>query len=136
MIICLSLWYNEDDEVLRKINSWISNRLYLAKSAFETYGIKPFGTAFDMIGGGKETIIRPGYNFVDSSFCMILVRYGWIVLLAVFLIYFIVERKALKAGDRKLMVAFALISVHSAIEHHLLELAYNPLILLPLSNIN
>lgn len=136
VIICLSLWYNEDDEVLRKINSWISNRLYLAKSAFETYGIKPFGTAFDMIGGGNETIIRPGYNFVDSSFCMILVRYGWIVLLAVFLIYFIVERKALKAGDRKLMVAFALISVHSAIEHHLLELAYNPLILLPLSDIN
>ena len=93
------------------------NTVHLSEK-FNKYGIKLFGTAFDMIGGGNETIIRPGYNFVDSSFCMILVRYGWIVLLAVFLIYFIVERKALKAGDRKLMVAFALISVHSAIEHH------------------
>ena len=81
-------------------------------------GIKLFGTAFDMVGYGSETVKRSGYNFVDSSFCLILVRYGAAVLAAVLVVYFIVERKALRSGKRKLMVAFALISIHSIIEHH------------------
>lgn len=116
--------------VLQKFNGWVSGRLRLAKDAFDRYGIKFFGTAFDMIGAGSNTVTRAGYNFVDSSFCMILVRYGIAVLAAVLIIYFVVERKALKNGDRKLMVAFALVSIHSLIEHHLLELAYDPFILL------
>ena len=116
--------------ILLRINDWISGRLRLAKDAFDRYGFTFFGTAFDMIGAGGDTTSRAGYNFVDSSFCMILVRYGIAVLAAVLIIYFVVERKALKNGDRKLMVAFALVSIHSLIEHHLLELAYDPFILL------
>lgn len=136
VIIWLSLRYHEENELLKKIDVIISSRLRLAREAFTTYGIKLFGTPFDMIGGGSETVWRQDYNFVDSAFCLILIRYGLAVLCAVLMIYFIVERKALRAGNRKLMVAFALISIHSMIEHHLLELAYNPFILLAFSNMD
>lgn len=136
LIIWLSVQYREESQLLQKIDSMITSRLRLAREAFTTYGVKLFGTPFDMVGAGSDTVWRRNYNFVDSSFCMILIRYGLAVLCAVFLIYFIVERKALRAGNRKLMVAFALISIHSMIEHHLLELAYNPLILLAFSHMD
>ncbi len=136
VIIWLSFRYNAENPILKWINSTISGRLSLAQDAFNKYGIKLFGTAFDMVGYGSETVKRSGYNFVDSSFCLILVRYGAAVLAAVLVVYFIVERKALRSGKRKLMVAFALISIHSIIEHHLLELAYNPFILLAFTDIS
>lgn len=135
-IIWMAMKWSDESPLLQKINSIISSRLYLAQRAFNEYGIKFFGTAFDMVGFGGETVRRSGYNFVDSSFCLILVRYGIVALAATLLIYFIVERKALRSGKRKLMVAFALISIHSVIEHHLLELAYNPFLLLAFSDIS
>lgn len=136
IIIWMSFKCSDEYPLLQKIDSIISGRLTLAQRAFHEYGIKYFGTAFDMVGFGSETIRRSGYNFVDSSFCLILVRYGMAVLAAVLVIYFLVERKALRSGKRKLMVAFALISIHSVIEHHLLELAYNPFLLLAFADIS
>ncbi len=136
IIIWMSIKCSDEYPLLKQINVLISGRLSLAQSAFNKYGIKYFGTAFDMVGFGGETVRRSDYNFVDSSFCLILVRYGIAVLAAVLLLYFIVERKALRSGKRKLMVAFALISIHSVIEHHLLELAYNPFLLLAFADIS
>lgn len=136
IIIWMSFKCSDEYPLLQKIDSIISGRLTLAQRAFHEYGIKYFGTAFDMVGFGSETVRRSGYNFVDSSFCLILVRYGMAVLAAVLVIYFLVERKALRSGKRKLMVAFALISIHSVIEHHLLELAYNPFLLLAFADIS
>ena len=136
VIIWMSFKCGDEYPLLKKIDSIISGRLSLAQRAFKEYGIKYFGTAFDMVGFGSETVRRSGYNFVDSSFCLILVRYGIVALAAVLIIYFIVERKALRSGKRKLMVAFALISIHSVIEHHLLELAYNPFLLLAFADIS
>lgn len=136
IIIWMSFKCGDEYPLLQKIDSIISGRLTLAQRAFREYGIKYFGTAFDMVGFGSETVRRSGYNFVDSSFCLILVRYGMAVLAAVLVIYFLVERKALRSGKRKLMVAFALISIHSVIEHHLLELAYNPFLLLAFADIS
>lgn len=136
IIIWMSFKCSDEYPLLQKIDSIISGRLSLAQRAFREYGIKYFGTAFDMVGFGSETVRRSGYNFVDSSFCLILVRYGMAVLAAVLVIYFLVERKALRSGKRKLMVAFALISIHSVIEHHLLELAYNPFLLLAFADIS
>lgn len=136
IIIWMSFKCSDEYPLLQKIDSIISGRLSLAQRAFREYGIKYFGTAFDMVGFGSETVRRSGYNFVDSSFCLILVRYGMAVLAAILVIYFLVERKALRSGKRKLMVAFALISIHSVIEHHLLELAYNPFLLLAFADIS
>ena len=136
VIIWMSIKCSDEYPLLKQINVLISGRLSLAQSAFNEYGIKYFGTAFDMVGFGSETVRRSGYNFVDSSFCLILVRYGMAVLAAVLVIYFLVERKALRSGKRKLMVAFALISIHSVIEQHLLELAYNPFLLLAFADIS
>ncbi|MCI9501070.1 MAG: acyltransferase [Hungatella sp.] len=129
-IVDMSVKYNSEDSRLEAINRWISSRLYLAHNAIDKYGIKAFGTAFDMTGGGSDTVSRSSYNFVDSSYCMILLRYGVVILLVICVLYIWTTKQAAKQGNRRLSMALALIATHSIIEHHLTELAYNPFLLL------
>ncbi len=136
IIVGLSIKYDSENVKLDAINKLISSRLYLANKAISEYGIKPFGTAFYMIGGGSDTVSRGGYNFVDSSYCMILLRYGAMVLAIVCILSIWTASNAVKSKNRRLLMALALISVHSMIEHHLLELAYNPFLLVAFSDLS
>lgn len=129
-IIDMSVKYSNEKPFLESVNKWISSRLFLAHNAIEQYGIKAFGTAFEMTGGGSDTVSRSGYNFVDSSYCMILLRYGVVILLIICILYMRTTRQAAKQGNRRLSMALALIATHSVIEHHLTEMAYNPFVLL------
>ncbi|MEQ2563870.1 hypothetical protein WMO41_11975 [Ventrimonas sp. CLA-AP-H27] len=125
--------YNEQSSTLERINRVLTGRLELANRAFNSYGIKIFGTPFDMIGAGGITVFRQGYNFVDISYCMILLRYGLLLLLAVIVLHTGIAIKAQKAKNEKLLIALALVALHSAIEHHLTELGYNIFLLLAFS---
>ena len=136
IIIDLSMKYDKENSKLETINKLISSRLYLANKAISEYGIKAFGTAFDLIGGGGDTVSRITYNFVDSSYCMILLRYGAMVLAIVCILSIWTASNAVKSKNRRLLMALALISVHSMIEHHLLELAYNPFLLVAFSDLS
>lgn len=136
IIINLSMNYDKENSKLEAINKLISSRLYLANKAISEYGIKAFGTAFDLIGGGGDTVSRATYNFVDSSYCMILLRYGAMVLAIVCILSIWAASNAVKSKNRRLLMALALISVHSVIEHHLLELAYNPFLLVAFSDLS
>ncbi|MCI8983228.1 MAG: acyltransferase family protein [Hungatella sp.] len=128
-IVDMSVKYSSEDLRLEAINKWISSRLYLAHNAIDKYGIKAFGTAFEMIGGGNDTVSRGGYNFVDSSYCMILLQYGVVILVVICILYMWTTRRAAYVGNRRLSMAMALIAIHSIIEHHLTDLAYNPFLL-------
>lgn len=136
VIITLSIKYNPDIPRLEQLNQILSNRLLLAQNAFQQYGISLFGTTFEMIGNGSGVVSRTGYNFIDSSFCLILIRYGILPFGAVLLISVLASIKALRTGNRRIVFALALIAVHSMIEHHLMELAYNPFLLLTFCNMN
>jgi len=130
-MIAFTVLYGSDIPEIHKLNGLISNRLALGLSAIQTYGIKLFGSPFEMVGAGGTMEYNVGYNFVDCSYCMIQVQYGIAVLLAVLLIYLLVIRQALRAGNRKLAIAFFLVAVACAIEHHLTEIAYDPFLVLP-----
>lgn len=130
LIIALSFKFDWEIPKMVTLNEILSDRLQLAQKAFLQYGISWFGTPFEMIGNGGAVVSRVKYNFVDSSFCLILVRYGILSLITVLAIFSFTAVKALKSGNRRIVFALALIAIHSMIEHHLLELAYNPFLLL------
>lgn len=136
VMILLTFLYGTGNELLNSLNILLSHRLYLGWEAINTYGLKPFGTAFELIGSGggiaRSWIYK--YNFVDSSYILILVRYGFMTLLAVLLQFIWLGRKALKNGRRAVALGAALIAVHSMIEHHLPEIAYNLFLLLPFAD--
>lgn len=136
VMIRLSMKYTSEDTNLLAVNQWISSRLSLAHNAITEYGIKIFGTAFEMVGGGSDTVTRSGYNYIDSSYCLILLQYGVAVLLIICILNMWTASRAVKAKNRRMLAALALISIHSMIEHHLLELAYNPFLLLAFADMS
>ncbi len=133
-MICLSLFYDSDNTVMAQLNLWLNNRLSFGNAAADEYGIKLFGTAFQLIGAGGGVQKNWNYNFVDCSYVLILIRYGLIVLLVLLLQNIRLIRDALQNKERKLAFVIVLIAIHSMIEHHLSELAYNLLLLLPFAD--
>lgn len=134
LMIILTLFYDSDNKWLFQLNEVLSGRLRLGKAAIKNYGINMFGTAFDLIGGGGENVYRWRYNFVDSSYVLILVRYGWIILLLICIIYILLVHKALKSEKRRVAIVMAIIAVHSMIEHHYLEISYNLFLIIPFAS--
>ena len=108
-------------------------RFNLAHEAFVTYGISLFGTPFKMIGMGSSAVnngVEAGYNFVDSSYCMILVRYGFMTLLLFGMLYVLLCRRSIREGWRRLLVSLAVIALQCVTEHHYTEIYYNITIVL------
>lgn len=136
LIIGLTYLYDYNVAWKENLNLFLSHRLRLGKRAMDNYGIKWFGTAFDQLGYGGTTVWPSAYayNFVDSSYVLILLRYGAASLLMLCARYIWMERKALRNGCRRLAFAAALVAVHSVIEHHLPEICYNLFLLLPFAD--
>ncbi len=135
IMISLTLLYDTENVILSKLDALLSWRLRLGRNAIDEYGISLFGKAFPQIGLGGTTAWSwtLEYNFVDSSYVLILVRYGLTILLIVCIYAVYMGRKALKHEQRRLLIATALVSVHSMIEHHFMEVEYNLFLLLPLA---
>lgn len=116
----------------KKLDILMHSRLQLAMDAVELHGLKAFGTPFDLIGNGLSTFSRgEGYNFIDSSYPLILIRYGWALLAALCLSWIWTVRKALRCGERRLALVMGIIAVHSFAEHHFIEVWFNILLVLP-----
>jgi hypothetical protein len=130
----ISLTYLYHDQtsntILTTINNLVSGRLQLGSIGLERYGIHLFGSAFQMIGLGGSTTPRVGYFFLDSSYVLLLIRYGILMLLAVMIIFVRSSLRAEKQKDVALLWILALIALQCTIEHHLLEIAYNPFLFL------
>lgn len=136
VMISLMFRFDQENAVMQKVDVLLSSRLQLAHDALEKYGISMWGTAFDMIGNGGNTVWHQGYNFVDSSYCMVLVRYGLMVFLVMCVLYVMCAWRAGKSNRRRLLVVLSLVAVHSAVEHHILELAYNIFLILPFARLH
>ena len=108
-----------------------SGRLRLAAEAYKTHGFSWFGTPFDMVGSGFSTFARSGYNFVDSSYPLIFIRYGAVLFVVVAVLWVLMARKATKLGDWRLALGLTIIAFHCVSEHHMLDVNYNEFIVLP-----
>ena len=114
-----------------RLNSLLSKRLALPLDAYLLYGLQPFGTPFDQNGNGFTTFASNNYNFVDSTYPLILLRYGWILFLAICTSWTVTTRNAFRNKDTRLACLMAMIAFHSFSEHHFIETNFNILVLMP-----
>jgi len=121
----LSVSYQQDNEFLENINETITGRLALGKTGLDDYGISLFGQDVPMVGFGGSTTLEEEYFFIDSSYLNILLRYGILFLIMVFIIYGTICYK--HKEDTVLMLAVTLLAISCFIDHHMMEEAYNPL---------
>ncbi len=133
VMVLLTVCYSPDTDVMVQADQLLSNRLRLGREAMDRYGVTLFGTPFPQqgFGGTAAWSWALEYNFIDCSYVLVLVRYGLVSLLAVCVNSVYMGKKALECGNRRLLLAAALVAVHSMIEHHLPEAAYNFFLLLP-----
>ena len=131
-VFCVMMFaYHKDMGIGIRLDSMMSSRISLAVDAVEQYGIHAFGTPFEMIGWGSTAFRSLEYNFVDSTYALILVRYGWVLLIAICLFWGWMVRKAIRCGNRKLALIMGIIALHSFSEHHFMDVHFNILLVMP-----
>lgn len=121
----LHMFYNKNIQLWEKLNSFLSDRLALGKSAVQAYGISFFGKKIEWVG---YSVVESNqeYNYVDCSYLQLLLEYGIIFLILVILIYTIIMYHAVKIKDYFLVVIIMFVLCISITEPRLMNLTFNP----------
>lgn len=123
----LSSIYHINIEWIRKINSFISGRLEIGRKAFDEYDLKLFGQNIIEIGSGITTDATSEYFFLDNSFVAIIFKYGIVALVVIIMFWMYISKKAVVEKYYIISTTVVIIMIHSLMEHHLIEVAYNPM---------
>lgn len=131
--IILAFAYNPQNELMKKANIILSDRLNLANKALNDYGIKIFGNKINWVG---LSLIHYGdydksqFNYVDISYLNILINYGIIALLLILYGFYKITDKEMKKGNSFICCFMIIIAIHSIIDPQLFQIVYNIFILL------
>lgn len=128
-MILVSRFYRPDIEWMAKLNTLFSTRLSLGKEVFDRYDIQIWGQDIPMRGYGGSTEVVADYFFIDSSYVNILMRLGLVVFILVMLIISIIMIKNL--NHPYMLMAMAIVCIHSVMEHHMIEVYYDVFLMLP-----
>ena len=132
LMILMTRLYAQGNAFAARINTWSHDRLSLSLDAWELWGLKLFGSPLTQIGSGSSLVRSADYNFVDSSYMLIPLRYGLLIFLILLVLWPLMTRAAARSGDLRLMLGLALIAFHALSEHHFTEINYNLFLILPL----
>lgn len=114
-----------------RLDDMMSGRLSISLNSLRTYGVRMLGAKFSQVGNGFSTIPRLNVSFIDSSFVLLPLRYGWLMSLSLGALWTWLTARAIRDGRRRLALALALIAFHSIMEHHFIEQHYNAFLVLP-----
>lgn len=134
--IVLTIQYDASIHWMRELDSdsLLGGRLRLGQRAIDTYGITLLGQRVDLIGNGLtfsgEWVREGQYNYVDSLYVQLIVRYGLLFSLIFTLLMTLVMRTAMKACDYQLVACLIAMSLHCMVDDLSLWLYFNPFLLL------
>ena len=134
IMIIMSLLYNEDSAIWNKINSLLSNRLIMGHKGFTEYGVSFYGQGITENGFGFGTILtNREYFFLDSSYVSILIKKGVYIFALVMAANIYIGKRLIKEKKQFGLIIITVLAISSFMEHHLMELTYNPFILMTFS---
>ena len=114
--------------LMNRLNNILGGRLELGQRSIKEYGSSLFGQRIEWIGNGlsaEGTKSTAEYNFVDSLYLQVFLRYGLIfsiiaiVILTMVLVYFYQNKEFL------LLALFSVLAVHAIIDNLIFYLHYN-----------
>lgn len=132
-MLLLSRLYDGENGFMTALDRALSGRLALGHQAFASYPVRLFGQDVPMVGLGGTTEPIEEYFFLDSSYVNILFCFGLIVLLCVLGAMVLSALREKRAGAWERLGLLAVVALQCMVEHHLMELAYNLFLLLPLA---
>lgn len=125
LFITLFLVLMPENELWNKLDMLVTGRLSLAKKGLETFGISIFGQAVELIGYDISAMDVSYYNYVDSSYIQILIKYGIVNLFIILMIYVELIDKAIRKNNVYLLIATILILIVAVFEPYLYDLPFN-----------
>lgn len=134
-ITFLSIIYHKSSTILLFLNQCLNGRLGYAKYIIGKHGIDLFGNYIEWHGwvDNQGADIISNYNFVDISYVKILANYGIIVFIFFVVFLSLLCYKAYINKNTCLQLVIFFICMYSVIEPRLIELHFNPFILLLLN---
>jgi len=133
-VIFTLVWlYGQGNAFAYKANGWLSDRLLYEWTAYQKYGIHGLGALTVQNGQGNSVIYNAaGYEYLDSTYVLLLIRYGWVLTLGMACMWVWMTWKAIRTGHRRLALAMTVIAFHSFAEHHFPEVNFNLMVAMPL----
>ena len=131
LTICLVKAYGAENGLAQWIDLHLSHRLAFAWYAWNGHGIHAFGSYFELIGnGGVNSGQAIGYNFIDISYMLILIRYGFVLFALLPFSWGYTLVQAEKTNVRLVMIMLIL-CLNALSEHHFIEMNYNIALVMP-----
>ena len=129
VMVVLTRGYS-DSTPMQIIDYYYNGRLSMGNQALSQYGARILGQEVVMQGlGYSETDTLGHYFYIDCSYIKMLVCYSLVVSILIWMAYTLLGHRAVKAHDIYLIWVLGVIGLHCTMEHHLMEIAYNPFLL-------
>lgn len=119
-------FWQPKNKLLLALDSLLSHRLTFNCQAVRSFGYSWFGQ--DIYDIYFRTNTR--YFFIDSSYYILLIQYGFIVFMLIGLGFIIITKREIRKKEFYIPFILMIISVNSMIGQQLFLLEYNPFILL------
>ena len=120
-----------DSVILNKANIFLHGRLSLMCAAWNNYGMTLFGQKIKWVG---ESTVKNNpdliYNYVDNAYMQSMFNYGILFMILLCVGFGIVLYRNMQKGNYLMVAALAVVLVHGLLNPQLVELAYNPFLLL------
>lgn len=128
VMFLLSYFYSPANALTRVVDELTTGRLILGKNGFTEFGVTLLGQSVTYRGA----YVLENYNFVDCSYLNMLFKEGVLAVLLVIALYVILSKKY---KDRpQVQYVIFILAVNCMLAHHLIEITYNPILLLLLSD--
>lgn len=108
------------------IDKALSGRLWLGNHGFNEYGIHLFGANVEYVGFADVTETR-GYFYIDSSFQQLLINYGIIPSLLLFIGFTKLASLIIQKNSVNFGLALIFLMLHSLTDPQLINPTYNPI---------
>ena len=128
--------FDTTKEWIVKLDTALSGRLLISNKAIKLYDYKLFGQNIVEVGLGRAEGIRDDYFFLDNSYIRIALLYGVVLLLVALFVFWLAGQNAINNMRIIIVAAIAVVAIHSFMEHHILEIAYNPILCLVFAKCN
>lgn len=131
VITCFGYYYKIP--IFIQINRLLSNRLYYSVKGISEWGVSLFGKKLTMYGWGgygyMQTPVGFHYNYIDNEFIQILLSYGVLYTIILFVFYSRTIRKSIEDGNNELLVILILYLILAFIEPNLMKFSRDIFIL-------
>lgn len=127
--LLMHVFYSPQNPVLGWINGIFSGRLEFGKAVIQDYGFSLFGHNIKMQGWGFKTSEWDeslGYYFVDSGWLSVTLRFGFVMTIFMCASFMAASKKYIREKNYVLPIVILFISITSIVDHHVLEVGYNP----------